>query len=96
MKGYPEQLLSAQERLLTRRHLKIDGCAATAFGIEWKISGRTLRGTFLFIYVSDSAMIYMVGNCVETFQFAEMDREMQAIIASFHIEKVTFPSSGER
>ena len=46
-------------------------------------------------YVPDHAMSYEVNGLAAAQNAALLNREMQAVIASFHVEKVT-PASGKR
>jgi len=84
IKGYPEVTSSSQSRMIEYRHLHVDGFPATFVCADEGIGPNRFRRTVLLVYVPDHSMLYVVlGN-----GGVETDREMQAVIASFHIEKV--------
>ena len=91
--GYPEPLRGGQGQLtiLIHRHLRIDGFPATIV----TEAGQYCNGVTLLVYVPDHSMSYEVNGLAATQDAASLDREMQAIIASFHIEKVV-PTVGVR
>ncbi|MCW3100600.1 MAG: hypothetical protein JWL77_6218 [Chthonomonadaceae bacterium] len=87
--GYPE--LINQPRYFTHRHLRIDGFPATVV----TTSDKSDSATILLVYIPDHSISYRVTGSGTPYNAAETDREMQAIIASFHVEKVV-PANGKR
>jgi hypothetical protein len=95
VEGYPEYLPNPAFTT-THQHLHIDSYPTTRGRWEWKQPGRTMvYGTFLFVYIPEKSTGYILGATYENAaELAVIDQEMNAIIASFHIEKV--PSGGKR
>jgi hypothetical protein len=91
--GYPE--LAGAGRILAHRHLHVDGYPATVVRSEWNISGTPTFATVMLVYIPERSFLYVIGGG-EPANSALIDREMQAIIASFHIEKVTGGNQGNR
>ena len=90
--GYPELTPVGPRRLITYRHLRIDGFPATVVSSEEGPASHRFRRTALLVYVPDHSMLYEVTGSGG----AAMNREMQAIISSFHLEKVAVPAGGKR
>jgi hypothetical protein len=78
---YPHPFYSHHLRPSPARRLIIDGYPATV--------------TTVIVYVPDHSVSYVVNGGTDTQNAAPVNREMQAIISSFHVEKVT-PAGGER
>ena len=95
VEGYPELTLPGKSRLVTHRHLHIGGGLATVCTLEGAMPSAPIRTSFLLVYLPDCFLLYAVIGSSETLDFAPTDREMQAIISSFHIEKV-IPTGGKR
>jgi hypothetical protein len=99
VQGYPEYVVPVRMAVMpvttTHEHLHIDGYPATRARWEWKQTGTTvLHNTFLFVYIPENSTGYTLSaSCKDTAELAVIDQEMQAIIASFHIEKV---ASGDK
>ncbi|MCW3098547.1 MAG: hypothetical protein JWL77_4165 [Chthonomonadaceae bacterium] len=91
---YPEAVLSPRARLITRSHLRIDGYPATVDVTD--VPYYRYKGMFAYIYVPDQRILYAMYFSAPASEFAPLEREMQAIIASFHIEKVTGGKQGIR
>ncbi len=89
--GYPELWLGPREHILTRRRLWIDNCPATVVSFEL---ARSHPHTLLSVAVPDHSVVFMIrdGNL----KSEDLNREMQAIISSFHIEKVAAGAGGKR
>jgi len=85
-------MLPDTEHAETLRHLEIDGCPATVFTVR---AGSVPR-TELVVSVPGRSLQYTVTGNAEAANFALIDREMQALISSFHVEKVPTPKSGKR
>ena len=95
--GYPELTIKAQIRLLTKRRLRLDGYPATLLDLAQTDSfGNTIRETFLLVYVPDKSIVFAILLGGDATQHGFMDREMQAIISSFHVEKVAVPTDDRR
>lgn len=88
VEGYPELVLKGKSRLVTHRHLHIGGGLATVFTLEDALPSAPMRTSFLLVYLPDCSLLYAVIGSSETLDFDPTDREMQAILSSFHIEKV--------
>jgi hypothetical protein len=84
--GYPELVIrnpANRNQVVTHRHLRIDGFPATI------VTGgdKSYCGTVLIVYVPDHSVSYVVTGGAHTQNAAPVNREMQAIISSFHVEK---------
>ena len=92
--GYPELPTrnSAQLHVFVHRHLLIDGYPATVL----TASDRSDSGTLLLVYVPEHSMAYILIGAGQPPSSARIEREMQAITASFHIDKVAVPTVGKR
>jgi hypothetical protein len=85
--GYP---INGPDRM--QSHLKIDGFPSTVYTqIDQYISV-----TALVVYVPQARAGYIVGAMGRPHNVDHLDSEMQAIIASFHIEKVAGDKQGIR
>jgi len=91
--GYPEMKLGRPQRILKQRRLWIDSCPATVvtFG---SASPRFHPHTVLTVSVPDRSIIFSVMDGIA--QSDDMNREMQAILSSFHIERVAVQASSKR
>ena len=85
--GYPDPNLPRSVHIDSLRHLVIDGFPATVT----TTTTEPLHAISLSVYVPQASGIYSIGGIATGANFALADREMQAIISSFHIEKVTSP-----
>jgi hypothetical protein len=94
--GYPEPNLQGMGQVLAERHLQIDGSRATVVLVELALGGPPIRGTFLCVYIPGASHTYLVGSVADLPNSDRSDREMQAIVASFHVDKVSSPLSGKR
>ena len=102
IKGYPEfpgtdlaHGTSGQGTIKAHRHLLIDGCPATAVTMEM-VASQTIETTVLLVHVPKHSMTFMVGGMIPDMELADLDEEMQAILSSFHVEKVGAPTGGKR
>jgi len=89
--GYPELVHRNQvnsNRITTHRHLRIDGFPA----IVTTVADKSYNGTMLIVYVPDHSVSYVVNGGTDTQNAAPVNLEMQAIISSFHVEKVPAPT----
>jgi hypothetical protein len=90
--GYPELDPRASETvastILPSRHYRIDGCLATMTGYDTLYHGRTLRYTILLVCTPDYRSEYTVMSYSTPERSDLVDPEMQAILTSFHVEKV--------
>jgi len=99
--GYPEwgyfsgSRPMPAERILTRRHLTIDGCTATFSQSSHVSNGRTEYSTSMIVYANHS-LIYEVLGSAEGSGRDDLDRGMTAITGSFHVEKRVSGSSGRQ
>jgi len=85
--GYPEPILTGQERILTHRHTEVDGCPTTIVSLEQTELKRTHRGTQVLIDVSHHTIVYdLHGFSISPTD--EVSQEIQAILSSFHVEKI--------
>lgn len=90
--GYPEPDFQGRMQVLSERHLRIDACPATVFRCEMVLQmGTTFHVTMLIVYQPDTGNEYTLQGWAERHYSDQIDREMQAIIASFHVEKVAAP-----
>ncbi|MCW3095795.1 MAG: hypothetical protein JWL77_1413 [Chthonomonadaceae bacterium] len=92
--GYPELVQSRRLRMLSHRRLHVDGYPATLIEHDYR-GTPSLNVTALFVYVPNHATVYAVYGLSEASNADRFDREMQAVIASFHIEKVV-PTGGKQ
>jgi hypothetical protein len=82
--GYPEPFDWFPTQRRSIRHFRIDGYPATSD--ECDIARFHLES--LLVYVADHRRVYEVTGVSESANHDQLHREMQAIIDSFHIEKV--------
>jgi hypothetical protein len=94
--GYPEMRTPPQSRTLEHRHLRIDGYPATLSRWEQAIGGKNYQTTLLSIYFPESSAMYDMYGISDPQNADQIHREIQQIIASFHIEKVTGDKQGIR
>lgn len=92
--GYPEPILEKGERILTLRHLIIEGCPATLFSKEW-MPWRRREHLTLLVSTPDHTMLYEVGNIGASVRIDDFDHEMEKITSSFHIERVVMRANGK-
>ena len=92
LSGYPEPIDWGKDRLITHRHLRIDGCPATMVRAYWMDGGQRYRETEFYVYVPSRSILYLLHTCSQPAEYERADREMQAIIRTFHVERVV-PSS---
>lgn len=86
--GYPEPILTSQERIITHRHTEVDGYPTTIVSLERTEFTRTSRGTQVLIDVSHHTIIYdLHGFSVSPTD--EVSQEIQQILSSFRVEKAT-------
>jgi len=85
--GYPELNLPRAGRILADRHLQIDKCPATLTRFEITLlPGQPIHGTCLCVFSPDHGYTYLIGSLAEPSNRDRIDREMEAITASFHVE----------
>jgi hypothetical protein len=89
-----------EETLRGERHFRIDGCPATVDRYESSNGVQIIRVTSLCVSTPGysymySVVGYTIGGKTDLRYRDQLDPEMQAIIASFHVEKVT-PTDGKR
>ena len=89
--GYPELLSTniPSTTRFTQRHLRIDGCPATVL----TVTDRNYSSNALLVYVPEASVAYMISGLSWSQNTAQVDHEMQAIVSSFHIEKVATAGS---
>ena len=92
--GYPEPVVFNEECPLTR-HLCVDGYRATVVTYPIK-PGEATREMWLLVYVPHHSLLYEVSVRARTSDFASIDREMQAIISTFHVENSAVPEGRKR
>jgi hypothetical protein len=85
--GYPEPVGWGKDRLITHRHLRIGGCPATMVRAYWVQGGQRYRETEFYVYVPSRSILYLMHTFSEPAQYERADREMQAIIGTFHVER---------
>ncbi|MCW3100611.1 MAG: hypothetical protein JWL77_6229 [Chthonomonadaceae bacterium] len=85
--GYPEPVGWGKDRLITHRHLRIDGCPATMVRAYWVEGGQRYRETEFYVYVPSRSILYLTHTFSEPAEYERADREMQAIIGTFHVER---------
>lgn len=94
--GYPEPVLKPQAHILSHRHFRVDGCPATVVDAEM-LNGESERTMIVCIYVPAPALLYELQfRGAPMSESAPLDRELQAILASFHVEKIALPIAGKR
>jgi len=87
-RGYPEPTWGVRSHIVRERHLRIDSCSATVLKWEMANSGFSLHGTTLLVYQPESGNTYIVAGMAEPQGDDRVDREVEGIIESFHVEKV--------
>jgi hypothetical protein len=94
--AYPEPILGDQERMVTHRHLTIQGCPTTVVRLEKTEFGRSYPGTQVLVDVANHTIVYdLHGYSLSPTD--DVNHEIETILSSFHIEKVAAPStSGTR
>ena len=93
LNGYP--IVPRLGEPLTERHITIDSCPATIVEDALTDTVPPIRTATLLVYTPDRKVVYSV-NAFFLVPENQGDREIQAIIASFHIEKVAVPPFGKR
>jgi hypothetical protein len=86
--GYPELKQPGRFLHLTHLHLQVGGYPATLLKYD-ALGPPPYHCLFLLVYVNDNSKVYSVFTSAAPSNADMLEREMQAIIASFHIEKVT-------
>jgi len=98
--GYPELEGFDHDNTLLERHIRIDGYPATFLTAEFLLASQprkpAYRATILLVYRSDGGMLYKVAGFAEPSDYESVQREMEAITSSFHVEKVPVPSGSKR
>jgi len=95
--GYPELNLWGAGRILTDRHLQIDKCPATLTRFEIPfLPGKPVHGTCLCVFSPDHGYTYLIGSLAEPSKSDRVDREMEAIAASFHVEMADDQAASKR
>jgi len=91
--GYPE-LAGANPPSpdISQRHLRIDGCLATVV----TQTNSDYRAMWLIVSVPNVPVIYAVTAYDVPSDIAQSDHEMQAIMSSFHVERVAAPTVGRQ
>ena len=91
-KGYP--VVNRGEQVITERHFTINGCPTT-FNRRLIAPGPpSICASTLLVYVPDGKIMYSLD--ADFFVSGDqVDHEMQAIISSFHVEKVAPPTGGK-
>ena len=88
---YPEPILGNQERMLSHRHLTIGGCPTTVVHLEKTTHGQSHQGTQVLVDVSHHTIVYdLHGYSLSPAD--DVNHEIETILSSFHVEKVTAPS----
>jgi hypothetical protein len=100
--GYPEPSPLPNHQPVPHRHRWIDGFPATIEDDDFTIpNGILYHSVCLYVYVPNHAILYTVLATAgplgseDRRQIEQIDHEMEAIIASFHVEKVA-PAGGKR
>lgn len=96
VEGYPELIGFGQTRIIKYRQLRIDGCPATFVISEGRIGPSQYHQSALLVHVPKHSMLYAVVGNADLSKFAEVDAEMEAIIPSFHIERIAVGAGGKR
>jgi hypothetical protein len=78
--------------MIAYRHLHVDGFPATFVSSDEGIAPYRFRRTVLLVFVPNHSMLYVVLGNGE----GVVEREMQEIVASFHVEKVATPTGDKR
>jgi hypothetical protein len=93
--GYPEPKWLGRMQFLTHRHLEVGGYHATF--IKWFDPAlRTFRSETLYVSVPEHSTVYIVDGFAELASEERLDREMQALIPSLHIEKAATTTGSRR
>jgi len=95
--GYPKLDLHGVGHILTDRHLQIDKCPATVTRFEITTGiPQPIHCTCLCVFSPDHDHAYLIGSIAEISNGDRIDREMEAIAASFHIERTDDPAASKR
>jgi len=92
IQGYPSPDWQGTAPKHTQSHLFIDGCPATVIYLTTSVTGKPLHCVYLLVYEPTRSFLYCVGGNSASNDSAWFHREMQAIVASFHVEKVPVPA----
>lgn len=93
--GYPEWNNANGPQPVRRKRMRVDGCPATQTTWEWRSGNRVFaRGTIVAIYVPDSGTLYEVNVASGEYGGDRADQEIEALLASFHIERKRAPAGG--
>jgi len=96
-RGYPELDSHRIGRILTNRHLQIDKCPATVTRFEITTGlPQPIHCTCLCVFSPDHGSTYLIGSIAGNSNGERIDREMEAIAASFHIERAGDPAASKR
>ena len=108
--GYPAPVMDIHDRMQSVRHFQIDkDCPVTVITYVGSGQDRSVRYREMYVSLPSGRIGYAVsGRISEGDPFAldhesaskgnaaALDREMDAIISSFHIEKAAAPTGGKR
>jgi len=87
--GYPEPPVPPGAQMVEHKHMHIGGFPATQGRLNVTPWGGTASEViYFYLYVPDGSLLYSLLSGPESPDFDQRNREMQEIIASFHIEKV--------
>ena len=85
-------------KLLSERNFRIDGCPATLVRYEQftNFGSQSIRETFLCVAAPDSSGICVVSCLADRQDSEAIDKEVNAIVSSFHVEKVAASTDKKR
>lgn len=108
--GYPAPVMDVSDQILAVRHFQIDlGCPVTVVTYIENGKDRSNRCIDMYVSLPSGRNVYRLsGHISEGNPFvsdykivlkrnvAALDREMEAILSSFHVEKIVVPAGGKR
>lgn len=88
--GYPDLPAGSQEPRV-QKHYRIGPYPATLFQLQIAQGGASYSLTLFYVYIPEADMVFILSSVTEPAEATALDREMQAIIASYHVEKAVEP-----
>ena len=92
----PSTALGRQEQIQSKRHFMIDGCPAVVLQCTEEPLGEPPGHTHFWVFVPHQSIHFEIDATIDSPDTDDVDKEMQAVIASFHVERTPVPSSGKQ
>ena len=85
--------ISHRNDIVEQHDIRLSGYPATLLHLDSWNGGKHTRGTELYVYGPDHTLFYYISGSAEGANYERVDKEMQAIIASFRLERVAPPAN---